>query len=181
MKKLNLVPVTIIMIAVFTSLSVLTYAQPFRHGGGNGEGGCQMLDLTEEQESKIEVLKTAQMQEMTSSHNQIKLKEAELTILQTAKTVDMKAVEAKIREIGDIKVGMQVKRATMQNEVRNILTEEQRVKFDMHHANRPMGHHGQMGQMQGKHSKHGKKGNCNGQGNGRKGNGNGDGNGRGNR
>lgn len=176
MKRLNLVPVTIIMIAVFTSLSMLTYAQPFRGGNGAGQGmgnGCKMFDLTDAQDKQIEELRTAQMQNMVNSHNQIKLKEAELTVLQSAEKVDMKAVEAKIKEIGAVKTEMQVERANMHNEVRNILTDEQKVKFDMHHANRPNGHRGEMG------GRHG-KGNCDGNGS-RNGKGNGRRNGNGNR
>jgi len=180
MKRLNVVPVTIIMIAVFTTLSMITYAQPFRDGRGGGHG-FEMLELTDAQEKQIEDLHTVNMQEMLNAHNQIKVKEAELNVLQSAKKVDMKAVEAKIKEISVIKTEMEIKRANTHNEVRNILTDEQRVKFDMHHANRPRGNRGEM------NGRHG-RGNCdgngprNGKGNGRgNGNGYGNGNGGGNR
>lgn len=181
MKRLNLSTVAIVMIAIFTSLSIATYAQP---GGGNWgppqgpRGGMNMLNLTDDQQTKVDEIKTAHMQEMLGTHNELRIKQAELTALQTAEKVDMKAVEAKINEIGTIKTKMHVSRATMHNEVRNLLDDEQKVKFDMHHANRPAGHrspHGDRGKM-GKGNKRMNNGDCNGN---RKGNGKG--NGRGNK
>ncbi len=152
MKKLNLVSVTIIMIALLTSFSMLTYAQP-GHRGHHGEGKIQ--DLTEAQEKQIEEIKTAQKQEMLSTHNELKIKEAELTALQTADKVNMADVEAKIREISSLHEKLRINRANSHNDVRNILTDKQRVEFDIHHAKRPAGHHPG---MRGKHGHHKKQG-----------------------
>lgn len=92
-------------------------------------------DLTEEQTAKIEALKTPHMKEMLPLKNQMAEKKAQLTTLTTAEKADMDAINKKIDEIGALKTQMMKKREAHKQEIRKILTEEQRLMFDMHQGN----------------------------------------------
>ena len=101
----------------------------------DGQRFCKNIpNLTTDQEQKIEQLRTKQIKKMTSLKNQMKLKHAELQLLQTAEKVDMKSANAKIDEITNIKSELMKNGAAHKQEIRKILTEEQRVYFDAHGA-----------------------------------------------
>ena len=141
MKKVSLFLVSFLMFSLIASVSV---AQQ-RNGEGPGSGQndqCMIPDLTEEQEAKIQVFKTDFMQEAFTIKNQIQLKKSELNILQTAEKVDMNKVNAKIKEIGDLTTKIHLNKAEMHNNVRNLLNEEQKLAFDMHHSRHEKGPHG---------------------------------------
>ena len=87
-----------------------------------------MPDLTEEQVVKIKELKTTHMNE----------KHARLKTLQTAETVEMNKINKVIEEIGSIKTEMAKKRAALHQEIRELLSEEQRVHFDAKALNNKM-------------------------------------------
>lgn len=112
-----------------------------QHEGGNcckksSTEQCKgdMLNLTAEQKTQIEKLKTAHMKEMIGLKNQLKEKKAHLRTVTTVDKVDMVEVNKTIDEIGVIKTEMMKKKEAHKQEVRKLLTEEQRLKFDMHHG-----------------------------------------------
>ena len=139
MKKVSLFLVSFLMFSLITSVSV---AQQRNGEGPCNQGECMIPDLTEEQQSKIQVFKADFMQEAFTIKNQIRLKKAELNILQTAEKVDMNKVNTKIKEIGDLTTQIHLKKAEMHNNVRNILNDEQKLAFDLHHSSEkgPHGH-----------------------------------------
>jgi Spy/CpxP family protein refolding chaperone len=98
---------------------------------------CQaMPDLTDEQEQKINDLRTAHMKEMNSCRSDLSIKRAELQKLQTADNADMNKINSKIDEIGKIGTEMSKSRAAHLQKVRALLTDEQRVFFDSRHNRR---------------------------------------------
>lgn len=115
-------------------LSLQNYAQNgpgnFNHQGP-GNSYCKMIpNLTEEQQKKIDALHVRHVKEVTGIKNQIKLKEAELRILETAEKPDKAAIEKKIDEIMNLKTQLAKVGATHRLEVRSLLTDEQKVFFD---------------------------------------------------
>ncbi len=116
-----------------------------QQGPGNGrfnqgdQPGRQMREkipnLTPEQEKKIGELRTAHMKEMNNFRNDMMIENAELNKLQTEDNPDISKIDAKIDEIGKMKTEMAKKRAAHRQEVRALLTPEQRVVFDAHKGN----------------------------------------------
>lgn len=89
-------------------------------------------DLTEKQEAQIRELRTAYMKATLPLKNQLMEKEARLHTLSTAEKVNMKEINNIIEEIGTLKTAIMKKQAAHHQEVRTLLTEEQRLFFDAH-------------------------------------------------
>ena len=133
----------LMMLFLSSSLIAQQGKQMRRHMGdgphADGKGMMmQMLDLTEDQQAQMEKLRVEHMKQMLPSRNKVQEKEAQKRTLETSEKVDMKAVNKLIDEISDIKTEMAKNRAKHHQDVRNILSEEQRVKFD----SMPKGRHG---------------------------------------
>ncbi len=104
-----------------------------RHGQGQFNKGEEMmahLNLSDEQKTKIEDLKLEHQKKMLPLRNQLNEKMAKMKTLETAFPADMKAIDALIDEMSGVRTQMAKERAAMHQEVRKILTEEQRIKFD---------------------------------------------------
>ncbi|MEA2041889.1 MAG: periplasmic heavy metal sensor [Bacteroidota bacterium] len=127
-----------ISIVVILLLASFSFAEAQRQGmKGNNTGPMhEMLNLTDEQDSKITELRTNHMSEMLPLKNDIKLKEAELTILTSADKADMAAINSKLDEISEIKLTLAKNREAHRQDVRSILNTEQRIKFDLHASKR---------------------------------------------
>lgn len=92
----------------------------------------QMLNLTEDQQTKIDDLKTANMKEMLQTKNELNELKAKQQTLASAEKADMKAINANIDEITSVKNKMMKQKAKHHQDVRALLTEDQRVKYDSH-------------------------------------------------
>ena len=135
MKHLNLK--TIALLSLF--IVGFTFAQAQKRGPGNGPHGngpygygCNMLDLSDEQEKKIDDLRTAHMKDMLPLRNELNEKRARLQTLRSADKYDASETEKTLEEMSAIKLKMAKSREAHKQEVRSLLTEEQRLKFDMH-------------------------------------------------
>ena len=159
MKTKKVITITTLLVAFILFANVNSFAQ---YGKGQGKGMCMkentccgIPDLTDEQETKIENLKTAHMKEMLPLKNQMGEKRAQLKTLTTADKVDMAAVNKKIDEIGSLKVEMMKKKEAHRQDVRALLNDNQRLYFDMHkgkgygHKGGKRGHGMQHGRGQG--------------------------------
>lgn len=92
---------------------------------------CQMLpDLTDEQQEQIKDLRVDQMEQMTRYRNNLMEKRATLRKLQTQDNPDMDAINNTIEEMGEMRTEMNKARAEHHQEIRELLTEEQRAIFD---------------------------------------------------
>ena len=87
-------------------------------------------DLTEEQKAQVQELRVDQMKQMTTFRNQLMEKRARLRTLETQDNTDMNAINSVIEEMGDIRTNMHKAQAEHRQEVREILTDEQRAFYD---------------------------------------------------
>ncbi len=107
-----------------------------KHGGDMncevscGGESCMGLDLNQDQQKKVETLQNTLEKQMIALQAELRVKEAELQRLMVADNPSKSAVEKKVEEIGAVKV--QIQKAYINNRlaVRDLLTPEQRVKFD---------------------------------------------------
>ncbi|MFC2086213.1 Spy/CpxP family protein refolding chaperone [Bacteroidota bacterium] len=100
----------------------------------------QKLDLTEDQATKIEALKTEHMKELLQSKNTLNELKAKQQTLASADKADMKAINANIDEITSVENKMMKLQAKHHQDVRALLTDKQRVIIDSHGFGREHGH-----------------------------------------
>lgn len=146
-------PIAFILIAVMVAATGMSYAQtpgccdkekaaewkdemnkpchmPGRPGGMDHKP--MIPDLTDEQKEKIEVLSTDHMQEMLELKNEINEKHARLQTLTTAEKVNMSEVNKVIDSIGALQTKIMKMQVKHRQEIRELLTDKQRVIFDAH-------------------------------------------------
>lgn len=169
--------ILIALIAVFTTTGGQIFAQDMQ-GRGNGgpsqglnkEHKCMIPGLTEDQQKKIDALKVNHQKQMLDLKNQIREKEARLITLTTGDKINKDEAFKIIDEISVLKATREKAKLDHRLAIRSLLTDEQKLWFDMHQEGKGM-KHGGMGMHNGMGS-----GNCQGQG---QGHGNGQGNGQG--
>jgi Spy/CpxP family protein refolding chaperone len=93
--------------------------------------GQGISNLTEEQKTKISALRVNHMKEMQQLKNQVAENRAHYNTLMNADKADMAAINKNIEELGKLRVDMMKKSAAHQQDVRALLTDEQRLAFDM--------------------------------------------------
>ncbi len=139
MKTLKFQVIGMFLIAILLSMNTNTFAQKgygkcdgTGKGNGNGQGNiCNNIpDLTADQQAKIDKLKTAHMKEIQSLRNELSEKEAHLQTLRTADKADMVSINQTIDEISVIKTTMAKSREQHFQDVRGLLTDDQKVVFD---------------------------------------------------
>ncbi len=159
----------IIMMIAAMSMSATVWAQGPGTGRGPGKPGAKkgnpemhmkmmLPDLTDEQVAKIKTLRVEMMKKTNPLQAQIKEKQAHLNTLSIAASPDMKAINKTVEEIGDLRTQIMKIRMQFRQDVRALLTADQRVIFDskagkmMGHGMK--GHHGQGGPGKGMPCKH---------------------------
>lgn len=115
-------------------------------GGGHGEmRGLRALDLTEAQRDQIFKIHHDQAPAFRDQMKKVRASREELQKLAVADKLDQATVrrtaDAQAKAMSDLAV----MRVTTMNKVRQVLTPEQRTKFDQLHEQR---RHGQKGPMQ---------------------------------
>ncbi len=95
-------------------------------------------NLTDEQKKSIEEIRIATMKDMQPLKNELGEKEAKFRTLNSADKPDMDAINKQIDEIAVIKTKIAKREAKAHQDVRALLDEDQRIKFDMHHNKRRM-------------------------------------------
>ncbi len=149
---------TVALISFFVVLSTLTITAQNNRGKRNlmnnekprmEQGnfiGQNIPDLTEKQENSIKELRTKFLKDTKNHKNTITELEAKLHTLKTADSPDMKEIYTQIEKIGDLKVKIEKAQADMEQNVRKLLTEDQKVLFDSNrrnmHRNNKMGQRG---------------------------------------
>jgi len=88
-------------------------------------------NLTEDQKKKIKDLRTPLHKEILPLKNQLVEKKAHLKTLQTAEKADLKSINTTIDEMTQLQSQIMKKRAAFTQSIRAILTDEQRIEFDM--------------------------------------------------
>ncbi len=150
MKQLTLITSGL---SLFLVLNLAAVAQPnegnkFGHGGISKNDDFKrtrherlkdVLNLTDEQSQKLESLKLEHQKKNLPLQNELNEKEARMQTLETAENVDMKAINSLIDDMGVVKTKIAKERAAHHQEIRKILTPEQRIQFDL------MGHQRKIG------------------------------------
>ncbi|MBE9469584.1 MAG: Spy/CpxP family protein refolding chaperone [Bacteroidetes bacterium] len=169
MKKVKFKSLALLMVAALLSINTSIFAQKANMQMMNTKN-CNIPNLTEEQETKIEKLRTAHMEDMIGYKTQFEEKKAHKKSLMVAKAIDLKTVNKTIDEMSAIRVKMQKMKAKHHKDVRSLLTPEQKVFFNNRYINK-----------RGNNKSYGRRGNGMRNGTGNKmGNGTGNGNGMGN-
>lgn len=102
-----------------------------RHGKSIYEASCWTETLTDEQKAKRAQMRLEFKKVKFLIKAQIKVKKIELATLVTQDTPDRSAIERKIDEVLELKREKMRKKYAYKVALRNMLTPEQRVLFDM--------------------------------------------------
>jgi Spy/CpxP family protein refolding chaperone len=144
MNKHVILSTTVILILVFTGMSVAQYQHRERRERSHREmfqkhkhGSMRIPDLSDAQKEQMEKLRTEHLKTVLPLRNKMGELRAELRTLSTAESASINDINQKIDEIGNLKTQMMKEKAMHHQNIRSLLTEEQRVKFDAHQG--PMG------------------------------------------
>ncbi len=161
---LKAIPLALLALALSVNASAQQRAnrgmgmqQGMQNEGAMHQRMINMLDLSDEQSQKIETIHTNGKKSMLTFTTKIAEKEARLQTLVTADDYDSKAVNKVITEISELQKDRMLTKYAHHQKIRELLTDEQRVKFDTFHLNK---HRMNMNQhnMKGKMGKPGKQG-----------------------
>lgn len=97
---------------------------------------CRIPDLSDEQEAQITELHNAHYAEVKTLKADLAILRAEKRKLMIADSPNAKAIDAKIDEMSEIQTQIQKKRVAHHLAVRNLLTPEQKVYYDMRRSSR---------------------------------------------
>lgn len=125
-----------VMLAVITSVSFAQRGQGFgmrnqqNAYNQNQSAQCMIPDLTQEQQSQIKVLRIKQMKAAKIHRADMMIIRAEYQKLISSDNVDMKAINSKIDKITSMRNAQMKQRVAHRQEVRKLLTDDQKVFFD---------------------------------------------------
>lgn len=117
---------------------------------------CNIPNLTDDQQTKIDKLKVEHRKAMLQNRNLMAEKRARLNTLRTADKADMNEINKTIDDMTVLKAKMMKQREAHIQKVRSLLNDEQRVHFD----SRPHGKHKGYGMHRGGMGNRGNKGQC---------------------
>lgn len=89
----------------------------------------QALSLTDAQVERLRSLRMEQRKEGVRRHAELRVKRMELKELLTAKDVDEKAIDVKVKEVSDLQAASLRARVASRLAFRKVLTPEQQQKF----------------------------------------------------
>lgn len=94
------------------------------------------LDLSNDQQEQIQSIHLNGQKEMLPLRTTLQQKRAELRTLSIGDNYDQAKAAKLAEEIGDLHTQMLTKRTSHQQQIKEVLNEEQRIKFDTFHMNR---------------------------------------------
>lgn len=100
-----------------------------KEGSGLCEKACGIPNLTPEQTAKIQKLRIEHQKALLTLQTVLKTKQLELRLLMM-EGADQKKLEAKIDELAKARADIQKKCLAHRNEIRSLLTDEQKKAFD---------------------------------------------------
>jgi|AntRauTorcE11897_2_1112592.scaffolds.fasta_scaffold00087_28 Spy/CpxP family protein refolding chaperone len=104
--------------------------RPNANPGNRFMGMIERLDLSDEQKEQVLEIHVNGQQVMLPLKNQMGEKLARLRTLTTSETYDETAVKETIDSIAELRADMMLEQATHHQEIRSLLNDEQRIKFD---------------------------------------------------
>ena len=121
----------VVMLAIaFSSTAQQKQGSPQQKKQMKFENRDMLPDLTDAQKDQMKAIRIKGMKATQTLKNQLMEKRAHLNTLSSADKADMKAINKQIDEIATLQASMQKVRAANKQEVRSILTDDQRVMFD---------------------------------------------------
>lgn len=125
----------VITIALIFALNFQSFAQ---RGQGRAQNNCANLpELTQEQQTKIQDLRTAQIAQTTAHRARMDELRAQKQSMRIAENPDMNQINAIIDQMSALRAEHMKATVAHQQSIREILTPEQRVVFDSRTANGP--------------------------------------------
>ncbi|MCB0505335.1 MAG: Spy/CpxP family protein refolding chaperone [Cyclobacteriaceae bacterium] len=154
MKQLSKISAILLLVG---GLATTLMAQPAGNGpqkrtdqNAQVEKPYMMLpDLTDAQKDQMKDIHLKTMKQVQPLRNQLMEKRAHLKTLTTADKADIKAINGQIDDISKLEVSIEKIQAASHQEVRSLLTDEQRVVFDSHRGGM-MGNRSGFGPKQGR-------------------------------
>ncbi len=95
------------------------------------------LELTDDQQAKINEMRVAHFSATQELRDQLKTEQVKLDDLMNNDQIDQKSIEKTVNKMGEIRTELMLARVNHRIEVRSILNDEQKMKFDMmarHHG-----------------------------------------------
>lgn len=144
MKQLSKISAIVILLGGFATTLI---AQPYGNGQQRRQNQSAQVtnkpfmmipDLTDAQQEQINAIHVKTMKEVQPLTNQLREKRAHLRTLCTAEAADLKAINKQIDDISAMQASIRKLHAKSMQEIRGLLTDEQRVAFDAH-GNQRMG------------------------------------------
>jgi Spy/CpxP family protein refolding chaperone len=147
MRVKQIVAVALLTAAFITGTISNSFSQDKPCCKGKGEGKhCEARgphqgrpELTKEQQTKIGELRVVLQKDCLGLKNQIAEKRAHLKTISTVDQPDMVAINKTIDEIYALRAEITKKKAAFEQEIRKLLTPEQRLQFDLNHEKRGKG------------------------------------------
>ena len=130
----------IIMMIAAMGMTINVSAQGPGHGRSQAQKASKasaemrmkvmLPDLTDDQVAKIKALRLEMLKQLNPIKAKMREKQAHLQSLSIAEKPDMAAINKTIDEIGALKIQMMKIHAKFRQDMRTLLTEDQRVIFD---------------------------------------------------
>ncbi len=109
--------------------------------------GCCILNLSQEQQQKMNELIIKHLKEITPLKNELKEKRARLRTLETVDKPDVNAINKTIEEIGSLQTQLMKKKSAHRLEVLSLLTDEQKVIYNSYGNKKGMKNFGSKGNL----------------------------------
>jgi len=101
-----------------------------RHGMGRGMGYLKQLDLTEQQEDRIEAIHDKQRRSAIEIRKNLELAQLDMRKLMRADTPDRRAIETQVDRMSGLRGQLQKSQVNSLLDVRGVLTPEQLQKLE---------------------------------------------------
>jgi Spy/CpxP family protein refolding chaperone len=131
--KLKLLPAIIVVLGI----SISAVAQPPRRGPmphrsmAHGHG-LLYLDMSEEQEQQVKQLRLAHVKDVQPLRDEVKINRLKINTLMKNDDPDMEQIVSLVEANGKLLTQIQIKSIRLKINVRNLLTDEQKIIFDAH-------------------------------------------------
>lgn len=119
----------LVLIGLIISLPLMAFADP----GPRGDRGMMMeqLDLTDEQQAQVQELRLEHQKEMITLNDGMHSLRNQMKLLLTEDKPSSSEIETLTGKIGTASRNIALAKANHRLDVRKLLTDEQKVKFDM--------------------------------------------------
>ncbi len=128
----------VIAIVIFFAINSDVFAQRGQRGNQEGARACLNIpELTQEQEAKIQAIRTERINQTTTHRAQMDELRARQRTLRLAENPNMAEIDRVIDQMASLRGRHMKANAAHHQSIREILTPEQRVAFDSRTGDRP--------------------------------------------